>query len=306
MSGRRCHLLIRICFLAGGFLLLPACKRIAPAPPSGFDQFVLNYETPGDPALQAQLESVDAAARARYGLGPEHAAAGVIDLRHPRVAMIHPDRITYAASVAKIGILLAYFQLHPQATTALDPQTRHELGLMAKASSNEMASKFSQELGLVQIQEVLNSYGFYSAQKGGGLWMGRHYGQKTERHGDPLADHSHAATVRQVLRFFLLLEQGKLVSPEASRVMRDIFLSPSIPHDDMKFVKALADRPGIEIRRKWGSWENWLHDSAVITGPNRHYILVGLTEHPKGDDYLVDLARGVDDALLGSAPTASR
>ena len=29
--------------------------------------------------------------------------------------MIHPDRIEYAASVAKVGILLAYFQLHPEA-----------------------------------------------------------------------------------------------------------------------------------------------------------------------------------------------
>jgi len=29
--------------------------------------------------------------------------------------MIHPDRIDYAASVPKIGILLAYFQRHPEA-----------------------------------------------------------------------------------------------------------------------------------------------------------------------------------------------
>ena len=98
MSARRFHWLTRICLIAAGFLLLPACKRIAPAPPSGFDQFVLNYETPADPVLQAHLESIDAAARARHGLGPEHAAAGVIDLRNPRVAMIHPDRITYAAT----------------------------------------------------------------------------------------------------------------------------------------------------------------------------------------------------------------
>jgi beta-lactamase class A len=164
-----------------------------------------------------------------------------------------------------------------------------------------MAAKFSRELGLGEIQQVLNNYGFYSAKQGGGLWVGRHYGQSVERHGDPLADHSHAATVRQVLRFFLLLEQGKLVSADASRVMREIFLSPSIPHDPIKFVQGLADRPGLEIRRKWGTWENWKHDSAVITGPNRHYILVGLTEHPNGDDYLCDLARAVDDLMRAAA-----
>src|SRR4029453_13598030 len=66
-----------------------------------------------------------------------------------------------------------------------------------------MAAKFSMELGLAEIQRVLNSYGFYSAQQGGGLWVGRHYGKSVERHGDPLADHSHAATVREGLRDFL-------------------------------------------------------------------------------------------------------
>jgi hypothetical protein len=44
----------------------------------------------------------------------------------------------------------------------------------------------------------------------------------------------------------------------------------------------------------WGPWQDWLHDSAVITAPDRHYILVGLTHHPSDDDYLVELARGID------------
>ena len=109
-------------------------------------------------------------------------------------------------------------------------------------------------------------------------------------------DNSHAATVRQLLRFYLWLEQGKLVSPEASRTMREIFAAPELPHDNIKFAKGLAGR-SVTILRKWGSWENWLHDSAIITGPNRHYILVGLTHHPRGDDYLEGLATAVDDAL---------
>ena len=218
--------------------------------------------------------------------------------------MIHPDRVEYAASVAKIGILLAYFQLHPDAARQLDPQTRHELGLMAKASSNEMAAKFSRELGLKQIQRVLDGYHFYDANRGGGLWVGRHYGKSDERYGDPVGDHSHAATVRQLLRFYLLLEQGRLVSPEASRTMREIFLSPDIPHDDIKFTKALASRPSVQVLRKWGSWENWLHDTAIITGPGRHYILVALTQHPRGDEYLEALARAVDDLMIADAHAA--
>jgi beta-lactamase class A len=268
--------------------------------PQTFQNYTLDYDSKVDPVLQSRLEAIDTELRTKYGMSSTQSAAGVLDLKHLRLATVHPDREDYAASVAKLGILLAYFQLHPDAATNLNSETRHELGLMVKASSNEMAAKFSRELGLKQIQQVLNSYHFYDTNHGGGIWVGKHYGQGGERIGDPIADNSHAATVRQLLRFYLLLEQNKLVSPRASKTMLEIFASPDIPHDNIKFVKALADRK-VEIIRKWGTWENWFHDSAVITGPDRHYILVALTNHPKGDDYLVDLAKSVDDFLASAA-----
>jgi beta-lactamase class A len=260
------------------------------------ENFKLDYDTSVDSTLQTKLEAIDAQLRARHAMTTEHTAVGVLDLKRLRLAMIHPDRIEYAASVPKIGILLAFFQLRPEAVHDLDPQTRRELGLMVKASSNEMATKFSRQIGLTGIQQVINSSGLYDAAHGGGIWVGKHYGKSDERIPDPVGGHSHAATVRQLLRFYLMLDQGKLVSRAASKTMREIFLSPEIPHDQIKFVKSLAGR-NPTILRKWGSWENWLHDSAIITGPNRRYILVALTHHPKGDDYLVDLATAVDDLM---------
>jgi len=273
------------------------CVTIAPQMNDGLPNFTLDYDTPVDPELQGKIESIDAELRAKYRMTTAQTAVGVFDLQRVRLAMIHPDRIEYAASVAKIGILLAYFHLHPEAVRNLDANTKHELGLMIKASSNEMATKFSREMGLAAIQEVLDSYKLYDQRRGGGIWVGKHYGKSDERVGDPVGGHSHAATVRQLLRFYLLLEQGKLVSPSASKAMRDIFAAPEIPHDQIKFVKALAGRD-VEIIRKWGSWENWLHDTALVTGPDRHYILVALTNHPKGDDFLVDVARTVDDLMI--------
>jgi beta-lactamase class A len=296
--------LMRICLLMTIAFCLSGSESAGGQEAPLLANYILDYNTPTNEALQGRLEAVDAKLRGQYGMTTEQAAVGVLDLKQLRLAVVHPDRIDYAASVAKVGILLAYFQLRPEAATHLDPQTRHELGLMAKASSNEMAAKFSRELGLRQIQEVLNSYHFYDTNHGGGIWMGRHYGGGGERIGDPLSDNSHAATVRQLLRYFLLLEQGKLVSPEASKTMRKIFASPDIPHDNIKFVKGLAGRD-VQIIRKWGTWEDWFHDSAVITGPGRQYILVALTHHPKGDEYLVELAKAVDDLIL-SPPGASR
>ena len=167
---------------------------------------------------------------------------------------------------------------------------------MAKASDNEIAAKYSQLMGLREIQTVLGTYGLYDARHGGGIWVGKHYGKSGERIGDPVADNSHAATVRQLLRFFLLLEQGRLVSPEASRDHARDLRSPPTSRTTNKFVLGLAGRDR-QIIRKWGSWQDWLHDSAIITGPDRHYVLAALTHHPKGDEYLVELAPAIDDLL---------
>jgi len=267
---------------------------------SGLQDYKLDYEAPVDTVLQVKLEKIDTDLRGRFGMTTEQTAVGLLDLNTLRLAMIHPDREEYAASVPKVGILLAYFQLHSEAATNLNAQTRHELGLMAKASDNEMAAKYSRELGLKQIQAVLDSYHFYDTNHGGGIWVGKHYGKGDERIGSPVANNSHAATVRQLLRYFLMLEQGKLVSPAASKTLREIFASPDIPHDDNKFVKGLAGRDA-QVIRKWGSWQDWRHDAAVVTGGGRHYILVALTKHPKGDEYLVELAKAADDLMTGMA-----
>lgn len=278
------------------FISIVAAMLLATTKP--IDSLTLDFNTPTDPALQSKLEEIDKSIREPLGITTEQAAAGVLDLVHGRVAMIHPDRIEYAASVPKVGILLAYFVEHPEAATKLDPTTKHELGLMAKASNNEMASKFSHQIGLKRIQAILDSYGFYDKDHGGGIWVGKHYGKDSERYVDPVGNNSHAATVRQLLRFWLMLDQGKLVSPAASATMKEIFASPDIPFDQIKFVKGLSGRD-VTILRKWGTWEDWHHDSADVTGPGRHYILVGLTKHPKGDEYLEKLAAAVDDVLSG-------
>ncbi len=258
--------------------------------------FVLGYSTPKDPGLQEELGKIDTELRGIFGIDAEETAAGVLDLNGLRLAMIDADRTEYAASVPKIGILLAYFELHPDAATHLDPEVRRALGSMIKTSSNEMAARFSREIGLRRIQEVLNGYDLYNEARGGGLWVGKHYGGDEERYGDPLNDHSHGATVRQLLRYYLLLEQGKLVSPEASRTMLEIFDSPEMPHDNIKFVKGLAERD-VRLFRKWGTWKDWRHDTAIIQGSGRRYILAGLTRHPRGDEYLAALAATVDAVL---------
>lgn len=278
--------------------LLLAARLAASTPMTPAAQaYTLDYTTPTDAGLQAQIAALDVRLRAPLGIADNLAAVGVLDLRTLRLALVRPDAIDYAASIPKIGILLAWFATHP--LSDLDATTRHELGLMIKQSSNEIAAKHSQAIGLKPIQAVLDAQGFYNAARGGGLWVGKHYGKAAERYVDPVGGHSHGATVRQLVRFYLLLEQGKLLSPEASRAMREIFASPAIPHREDRFVKALAGR-NVELRRKAGWWETWSHDSAVVTGPGRHYIIVAMTHHERGTDYLEQFASAVDELLARS------
>src|SRR5262245_59260091 len=99
-------------------LLLACCPAVAsdkqPQPMHSSDPFtnyVLGYETPVDPGLQREIEVIDSGLRAKYGMATNDTAVGVLDLQKLRLALVNPDRMEYAASLAKIGILLAYFQI---------------------------------------------------------------------------------------------------------------------------------------------------------------------------------------------------
>ncbi|HEV7425251.1 MAG TPA: hypothetical protein VGQ46_02710 [Thermoanaerobaculia bacterium] len=72
---------------------------------------------------------------------------------------------------------------------------------------------------------------------------------------EPASQEGGIGEAGKVGDFYWLLSRDQLVSPAASQKMRAIFLSPGIPHDDHKFVKALAGR-GLTILRKWGSYED--------------------------------------------------
>ena len=207
-----------------------ACRSAAPPP---------------DCTLQRQLEQIDARLRAKYAIAPEQTDVGLLALERPRVAMIHPDHIEYVASVAKVGILFAWFALHHD----VDAQTEHELGLMIKASSNEMAAKYSRAMGLAEIQRVLNANGFYDAAHGGGIWVGKHYGAGGERIGDPVANHSHAVTVRQLLRFYWLLSRGELVSLTLERGPSPLGMAHCV-HVAMLGPHAQCERRGVDLRQR--------------------------------------------------------
>lgn len=258
----------------------------------------LTPDAPSDPSLQAALENLDQQIGAELGIPEADRAFGVLDISDLRLAMVRPDEMFYGASVPKICILLTYFHQHPEAATDLDPEIERELKLMIKRSDNEIAAKYSQLVGLDAIQELLQSkrYRFYDAEHGGGFWFGKHYGIAEPRMGDPVHDHSHAATVRQCLRFYLMMEQGRLESAAACAKMKQIFAAPELEHFDKSIVGGLKGRD-VTILRKSGAWEDWHLDTARVQHGDHIYLLAGMTHHPAGCEYIERMTAAIDDLL---------
>lgn len=268
----------------------------------------LTPDSPVDPSLQAALAAADRETREALGIDEDLRAFGVLDVTDGRLAWLRPDAMFYGASVPKICILHAYFEKHPEAARHLDPAVERELQLMIKRSSNELAAKYSQFVGLELVRSVQRSsrYRFYEDERGG-LWSGKHYTIPEPRTADPVGGFSHAATVRQCLRFYRLLDAGELVSPEASARMREIFAAPRLEFHRSGFVRGLTGREGVTMVRKSGLWEDWHLDTARVERRSRVYLLAGMVRHERGDEWLAEMAAAIDTCLCGPpAPKRDR
>lgn len=260
----------------------------------------LSPATPVDAGLQAAIAGADARIAAELGIAPEQRAFGVVDLAGPRLALINGDQMFYGASVPKIAIVLGYFASRPKAVDELDAVTLGELQRVIKLSDNDLAAKYSRLVGLEHLQTMLQSrpLALYDREHGGGLWCGKHYGQDVPRRGDPLADLSHAATVRQCLRYYLLMEQNRLIDARVCARLRQVFAAPQLDFHDDNFVRGLRGRP-VTLLRKNGLWEEWHLDTARVQHGQRVYLLAGMVKHRRGQEYLAKMAAATDDVLCG-------
>lgn len=226
----------------------------------------------------------------------------ITDPEHPLMAQVNGDRMMYAASLPKIAILLGAFQKAAENRLTLDDAAVAELTLMIRNSSNSAASAMLQKVGMDYLAKVLQSerYRLYDPALNGGLWVGKPYGSGAAGQRDPLHNLSHGATAYQVARFYYLMETGQLVSPEASRRMKEIMGSPAIHHN---FVKGLAlTHPDAQLYRKSGTWRTFHADSAIVEHDGRRYIAVGLSDDPKGGEWMRELIVAMDDIVFSRQP----
>lgn len=230
----------------------------------------------------------------------QHLAIALTDISDPgdpRLASVNGDTMLYAASLPKIAILLGAFVEVERGRLRLDASTRRSLTDMVRVSSNEEATRMLNRVGKSNLIQILSSnrFRFYDPATNGGLWVGKEYGKSPAYRRDPLHNISHGATALQTARFYYLLETGHLLRPGLSREMKSMLGNPGIHH---KFVKGLADYPGVRVFRKSGSWRHWHADSAIVEDGSSKYILVALAEDARGGQWLEDIARAVHPVMV--------
>jgi beta-lactamase class A len=253
-----------------------------------------------NPLLQQRLAGAMGRAGMSAALRDRSLAVALVDLSRPGeiyYAGLNDDHMMYAASLPKIGILLALTEALDRGEVAWDDSFRWRITKMITISSNADANWAAKLVGLRGIARVLRDprYCLYDMEHGG-LWVGRAFEKGGESYRDPLKAISHGASARQVARFYVMLDRGKLVSPHWSAWMQERMAPPEYFH---KFVLALRGRSGLQfLARKSGTWQKFHSDSALIQHGSARYILVGLAEHPEGEHLMEELARIADDIVV--------
>ena len=289
---------------AGAALVLLAASLAAPANRGG--SRTRDDRLPPEPSLQRSLGGVLAELNLNHFVAQKHLAVSLVDVTdmdHPRYAGINDREMMYAASLPKICALVAGFERIHDGSLAYTPDVKGMFTRMIRYSSNVDASRVIQKVGFDYISQVLMGpkYRFYDAAQNGGLWLGKGYGGPSDYwKRDPIHHLSHGATTWQVARFFMLLDQGRLVSPEYSAEMKEILSKPAIHH---KFVKGL-EGSGCEIYRKSGTWSKYHADGALVEHAGKKYIAVALMEDEHGGEIFPKLIRKMD-ALITAPESAS-
>jgi len=256
-----------------------------------------------DTQLQQGLERVVREQGLQGEVSSGHLSLALVDVtpgREPRLAMLNGDRMMYAASMPKLAILLGAFVEAEAGRLSLDPFHLQAMTNMIRRSSNEDATRVLKWVGGERLIDILESarFKFYDPNGAGGLWVGKAYDNAPAYRRDPVRNLSHGATAFQVARLYYLLENNLLFSPVLTAQMKEVLSKPEIHH---KFVAGLADRPGVQIFRKSGTWKDTHADSALVEFGDRRYIMVGIAEHRDGGEWLRKLAVPMHDLVTASA-----
>jgi beta-lactamase class A len=259
-----------------------------------------------DKKLQARLEqALNRHASWQPLLSQGKMAVGLVDLSNPkapRYARVNGNTTMYAASLPKLGVLLAAFQGFEDGSLKETGEIHRDLIEMIRRSSNAASYRMINRIGLKRIEALMRDrrYRFYDPSTGGGIWVGGTYSNGGEENLEAHTGRLYTASAYQICRFYYLLAYGRLINPGRSGQMLKVLAFPDLPG---KFVKALSGTvPPNRLYRKSGEVRGFHADSVLVwTGTGRRYILVALVDDDGGEQILRDLVP-VAESVLRIAP----
>jgi beta-lactamase class A len=280
---------------------LPGGARAAAGPANASPADAAALRTCRNAGLQQGLQALVRTQGLEAAVDSGRLALALLDLtpgQAPRLAMLNGDRMMYAASLPKIAILLGALVEADAGRLPLDEARIAALDNMIRHSSNADATRVLDWVGGERLLQILESprYRLYDRDSGGGLWVGKAYGQAPAFRRDPLANLSHAATAFQVARLYSLLAQDALFEqPQFNALMLQALSRPGIRH---KFVAGLAERPDAVLWRKSGTWQDTHADSALVESGGHRFVMVAIAHSPEGGEWLRRLAAPLHDLVV--------
>ncbi len=262
-----------------------------------------------DPVLEEGLTDALRALGLQGALEQRKLAVALVDItdvRNPRVAALNGDSMLYAASLPKIAVMLGVYQKAAEGRLVIDDETYMQLLRMIRRSDNGDSTALMHKVGKDYIARVMLSprYRLYDPLHNGGLWAGKDYAPVGAWRRDPMYNLSHGATAMQVARFYYLLQTGRLVSPQASREMKEVLRHSASDHKFLRGIRAI--RPDAIVYRKAGTWGQAHADGALIERRDgATYIAVGLADDPMGGEWLKQIIIAMD-RLIDEQPYGER
>lgn len=289
-----------------GSTLVGSCLVASPAlAEEGADAERSAYVLPSkDVDLQSSLDKILSEPPFKKLVASRSLSVALVDVAvdgQPRFAGVLENEMRYAASLPKIAVMLAVFQAFEEGRLEYTPELKQQLEAMIRRSNNRASSDLIELVGFEAIARVLQDphYELYDEDRNGGLWVGKDYGGALGYwKRDPIHQLSHGATAKQVARFFVMLDERMLVSPEASDEMKRILGKPAIRH---KFVRGLSRFGNALIFRKSGTWKRWHSDAALVERGGKRYVVVALLESPEASGVLSQLVVKLD-GIVAPAP----
>ena len=200
----------------------------------------------------------------------------LVDITNPddlHVAMIRPDWERFTASLSKIVVLLGTVtKVNGNEREWRKVQERAED--MIKGSSNKAAISLFDWVGHKAIRDATYAHGLYDDARGGIWWVPRSSFPKS-----PKTDLKICATTREVARYFILMEQGRLNHEADSRTIKGVLYNSKLA---LLHGGVVREEPGTRYYGKPGILHESVSEGMLIEGDRVRYIVALITE---GTDY---------------------